>query len=237
VRTRHPTLSNLVGRIEHLAVRRALVTDFPLVKPGSLHHANGGALMVDLRNLLAAPLSWAALKRALLRQEIVIEDAARFMGMNATVTLEPDPIPLDMKVVLFGDWMLYYMLVAADPDAAQHFKLLADFEGDVDRSPASEAMIARLIGTIAANAGLRPIDRGEVTRVIERAARPADDASKLTLLVERIHDLVAEASHRAAQAAREVVTRDDVEQAIAQQRRRAGRVEERAREMILLTRR
>ena len=150
----HPTLSNLVGRIEHLAVQGALVTNFRLIKPGSLHRANGGALMIDLRNLLAEPLSWAALKRALLRQEIVIEDAARFMGMTATVTLEPDPIPLDVKVVLFGDRMLYYMLVAADPDTAQHFKVLADFDDDVDRSPASEAMIARLIGSIAANAGL-----------------------------------------------------------------------------------
>ena len=150
----HPTLSNLVGRIEHLAVQGALVTNFRLIKPGSLHRANGGAIMIDLRNLLAEPLSWAALKRALLRQEIVIEDAARFMGMTTTVTLEPDPIPLDVKVVLFGDRTLYYLLASMDPDTAQHFKVLADFDDDVDRSPASEAMIARLIGTIAANAGL-----------------------------------------------------------------------------------
>ena len=199
----HPTLSNLVGRIEHLAVQGALVTNFRLIKPGSLHRANGGALMIDLRNLLAEPLSWAALKRALLRQEIVIEDAARFMGMTTTVTLEPDPIPLDVKVVLFGDRTLYYMLVAADPDTAQHFKVLADFDDDVDRSPASEMMIARLIGSIAANAGLKPLDRGGVARVIEHAARLADDAGKLTLLVESIHDLVAEASHCAGQSGRE----------------------------------
>jgi lon-related putative ATP-dependent protease len=229
----HPTLSNLVGRIEHLAVQGALVTNFRLIKSGSLHRANGGAIMIDLRNLLGEPLSWAALKRALLRQEIVIEDVARFMGMSTTVTLEPDPIPLDVKVVLFGDRTLYYLLASLDPDTAQHFKVLADFDDDVDRSPASEAMIARLIGTIAANAGLHPLDRGGVARVIEHAARLADDASKLTLLVESIHDLVAEASHRAAQSGREVVTRDDVEETIAQQRRRAARVEERAREMIL----
>ena len=173
----------------------ALVTNFRLIKPGSLHRANGGALMIDLRNLLTEPLSWAALKRALLRQEIVIEDAARFMGMTTTVTLEPDPIPLDVKVVLFGDRTLYYLLASMDPDTAQHFKVLADFDDDVDRSPASEAMIARLIGSIAANAGLLPLDRGGVARVIEQAARLADDASKLTLLVESIHDLVAEASH------------------------------------------
>jgi lon-related putative ATP-dependent protease len=229
----HPTLSNLVGRIEHLAVQGALVTNFRLIKAGSLHRANGGALMIDLRNLLTEPLSWAALKRALLRQEIVIEDATRFMGMTTTVTLEPDPIPLDVKVVLFGDRMLYYTLASLDPDTVQHFKVLADFDDDVDRSPASEAMIARLIGSIAAGAGLKPLDRGGVARVVEHAARLADDASKLTLLVESIHDLVAEASYCAGQAGRDAVTRADVEQAIAQQRRRAARVEERGREMIL----
>jgi lon-related putative ATP-dependent protease len=229
----HPTLSNLVGRIEHLAVQGALVTNFRLIKAGSLHGANGGALMIDLRNLLTEPLSWAALKRALLRQEVVIEDIARFTGMTTTVTLEPDPIPLDIKVVLFGDRNLYYMLAALDPDIAQHFKVLADFDDDVDRSPASEAMIARLIGSIAAESGSKPLDRGGVARVIEHAARLADDAAKLTLLVESIHDVVAEASYCAEQGARAAVSRADVEQAIAQQRYRAARVEERSREMIL----
>jgi lon-related putative ATP-dependent protease len=229
----HPTLSNLVGRIEHLAVQGALVTNFRLIKPGSLHHANGGAIMIDLRNLLAEPLSWAALKRALLRQEIVIEDVARFMGMTTTVSLEPDPIPLDVKVVLFGDRLLYYMLASLDPDTGQHFKVLADFDDEVDRSSASEAMIARVIGSMASAAGLLPLDRGGVARTIEHAARLADDSGKLTLLVENLHDVIAEASHRARVAARDVVTREDVEQAIAQQRHRAARVEERARETIL----
>jgi lon-related putative ATP-dependent protease len=229
----HPTLSNLVGRIEHIAVQGALVTNFRLIKPGSLHRANGGALMIDLRNLLAEPLSWAALKRALLRQEIVVEDVTRFMGLTTTVTLEPDPIPLDVKVVLFGDRLLYYLLASMDPDTTRHFKVLADFDDDVDRSPQTEAMIARVVGRMAAKAGLLPLDRGGIARVIEHAARLADDASKLTLLVEVIDDLVAEASHWAQQAGRTVVTRDDVEQAIAQQRRRASRVEERAKEMIL----
>ena len=227
----HPTLSNLVGRIEHIAVQGALVTNFQLIKPGSLHRANGGALMIDLRNLLAEAFSWPALKRALLRQEIVIEDVTRFMGLTTTVTLDPDPIPLNVKVVLFGDRMLYYLLSSMDPDTAQHFKVLADFDDDVERSPASEAMIARLIGSIAAKAGLKPLNRDGVARVIEHAARLADDAHKLTLLVESIHDLVAEASYCAG--TRDVVTRADVDQAIAQQKLRASRVEERGREMIL----
>jgi len=229
----NPIHGNLIGRIEHIAQMGTLVTDFLLIKPGALHKANGGYLLVDARRLLLSPFAWEALKQAVKGREIRIEQPTEVSGLASTQTLDPEPIPLDVKVVLFGDRSLYYMLVALDPDTAQHFKVLADFDDDVDRSAASETMIARLVGTIAAKAGLRPLDRGGVARAIEHAARLADDAGKLTLLVESIHDLVAEASHRAGQAGREVVTRDDVAQTIAQQRRRAARVEERGREMIL----
>jgi lon-related putative ATP-dependent protease len=229
----HPTLSNLLGRIEYLSVQGALVTNFRQIKAGSLHRANGGAIIIDVRNLLSEPYSWVALKRALLRQAITIEDIARFVGATTTVSLEPDPIPLDVKIVLYGDRMLYYTLASIDPDMAHHFKVLADFDDDIVRSPASEAMIARLIGSIAARDGLPPFDRGGVARVIEHAARLADDASKLTLLVENLHDLVVEAAYCARHGHRTVVTGGDVAQAIAQRRHRAARIEERGREMIL----
>jgi lon-related putative ATP-dependent protease len=229
----HPTLANLVGRIEYLQVQGALVTNFRLIKAGALHRANGGTILLDARSLLTEPFSWTALKRALLRQEITIEDIGRFIGLTTTVSLEPDPIPLNVKVVLFGDRILYYLLSALDPDVAQHFKVLADFDDDIGRSPASEVMLARLIGAIAMQEKLRPLDRGGVSRVVEHAARQADDANKLTLLVERIHDLVAEASHMAGLQGREVVTRTDVDQAITQQIRRASRLRERSQEMIL----
>ena len=112
----HPTLGNLVGRIEYLQMQGALVTNFRLIKAGALHRANGGTILLDARSLLTEPFSWPALKRALMRREITIEDVARFIGLTTTVSLEPDPIPLDVKVVLFGDRMLYYLLAALDPD-------------------------------------------------------------------------------------------------------------------------
>ncbi len=229
----HPTLGDLLGRVEYLQMQGALITNFRLIKPGALHRANGGMILIDARALLSEPFSWPALKRALMRQEIVIEDISRFIGLTTTVSLEPDPIPLDVKVVLFGDRMLYYLLSALDPDFAQHFKVLADFDDDIDRSASSEALLARLIGSIATQEGLKPLDRAAVARVVEHAARMADDAAKLTLRSEKLHDLIAEASHWAGRNGRDVATRDDVEQAIAQQRRRAGRVQERSREMIL----
>jgi predicted ATP-dependent protease len=213
----HPTLANLVGRIEYLQIQGALFTNFRLIKAGALHRANGGTILLDARSLLTELFSWAALKRALLRREVTIEDVARFMGLIATVSLEPDPIPLDVKVVLFGDRTLYYLLAALDPDVGQHFKVLADFDDEANRSLASEVMLARLIGGIATEEKLRPLDRGGVSRAIEHAARLTDDAKKLTLLVERVHDLIAEASHLAGVSGRNVVTRTDVDQAIAQQ--------------------
>ena len=211
----------------------ALITNFRLIKPGTLHRANGGMILIDARALLSEPFSWPALKRALMRGEIVIEDISRFIGLTTTVSLEPDPIPLDVKVVLFGDRMLYYLLSALDPEFAQHFKVLADFDDDIDRSTDTEAMLARLIATIAGQEGLMPLDHAAVARLVEHAARIAEDAGKLTLLGEKLRDLIAEASHWAVSNGRDVATRDDIEQAIAQQRRRAGRVQERSREMIL----
>lgn len=229
----HPTLSNLVGRVEYVSFQGALVTNFRLIRAGALHRANGGMILMDARSLLSEPYSWVALKRALLQRRVAIEDIARFIGLTTTMSLEPDPVPLDVKIVLFGDRSLYYLLTAYDPEFAQHFKVLADFDDEVDRSPASEAMIARLVGTIAARDRLTPFGRGAVARIVEHAARLAEDQAKLTLLVEQLRDLVIEADHWARRLGCEVVTREDVDRAIAEQIRRASRVRERSQEMIL----
>jgi lon-related putative ATP-dependent protease len=229
----NPTLGNLLGRVEHMSFQGALVTNFRMIKAGSLHRANGGTIVIDARSLFSEPYAWAALKRVLVRQEIVIEDLAHIVGLVSTGTLEPSPIPLNVKVILFGERLIYYLLAALDPDFQQHFKILADFEDEIDRSPESEALLAHLIGGLAAEAGLRPLDRGATEAAIERAARLADDASKLSLLVEHMHDLVTEADHWAGLAGHEAITRGDVERALQSQRRRASRLEERGREMIL----
>jgi predicted ATP-dependent protease len=229
----HPTLGDLVGRVEYLQMQGALITNFRLIKPGSLHRANGGMILIDARSLLSEPFSWPALKRALMRGEIVIEDVSRFIGITTTVSLEPDPIPLDVKVVLFGDRMLYYLLASLDPDFMQHFKVLADFDDDMDRSAASEMLLARRIATIAVQDGLQPLDRAATARVVEHAARMAEDAGKLSLLDEGLRDLIAEASYWASKDGRAVTAQADVEQAVAQQLRRSGRIKERSQEMIL----
>jgi lon-related putative ATP-dependent protease len=229
----NPTLANLVGRVEYLQMQGALVTNFRLIKAGALHRANGGTLLLDVRALLSEPYSWPALKRALTRREIVIEDVTRFIGLTTTVSLEPDPIPLDVKIVLFGDRMLYYMLSSADPDLSRHFKVLADFDDEFERTTENEMMLARMIGGMAQQEGLKPLDRDAVSRVIEHAARMADDQQRLTLRVELIRDLLTEVSHWAGMAGRKVATRADVEHAINQQIVRVSRIRELGKSMIL----
>ncbi len=229
----HPTLSNLLGSIEYVSHHGVLVTNFRLIKAGAIHRANGGFLLLDARSLLTEPFSWTALKRTLRQREIRIEDIGRFIGLTSTVSLEPDPIPLDVKVVLFGDRLLYCLLAAFDPDVAEHFKVLADLEDDIDRTPATEAAHARLIAALARRYGLKPVDRAGTALMIEHAARLADHANKLTLVIDQLDDVLAEADFWAGKAERAIISRADVETAIAQRIRRSSRLRDRAQESIL----
>ena len=229
----HPALGNLIGRIEYISIRGALLTNFRLIKAGAIHRANGGYLLLDARSVLMEPFSWAALKRALRRGEIAIEDIARFLGLTSTVSLEPDPIPLKIKVILFGERLLYFLLAALDPELAEHFKVLADFENDFDRTPENEAMLAQLLAILARRDGLLALDREAVALVLEHAARIAEHAGKLSLVLEQLRDVLIEADFCAREAKRGVIGRADVQQAVDARIRRAARVRDRAQESIL----
>jgi predicted ATP-dependent protease len=126
----HPTYQNLLGRVEHIAQMGALLTDFTLVKPGALHKANGGYLLLDARKVMLQPYTWESLKRALQAGEIRIEAAGQNQGLLSTVTVEPEPIPLKVKVILLGDRLLYYLLYENDPDFSELFKVAVDFDID-----------------------------------------------------------------------------------------------------------
>lgn len=229
----HPTLSNLLGSIEYVSHHGVLVTNFRFIKAGAIHRANGGFLLLDARSLLTEAFSWTALKRTLRQREIRIEDLGRFIGLTSTVSLEPDPIPLDVKVVLFGDRVLYYLLAAIDPDLGEHFKVLADLEDDVDRTPATEAAHARMIAALAQRHGLKPVDRAGTALMIEHAARLADHANKLTLVADELDDVLTEADFCAGKANRAIIARIDVETAIEHKIRRSSRLRDRAQEGIL----
>ncbi len=229
----HPTLGNLIGRIDYVSAHGVLMTNFRLIKPGAIHRASGGYLLIDARALLIEPFSWSALKRALRRGEIVIEDVGRFLGLTSTVSLEPDPIPLQVKVVLFGDRLLYFLLSAWDPDLGELFKILADFEDDLARTVENEAIFARLVGSLARRDGLRALDAQATARVVEHAARLSAHSGKLSLRVNDLREALIEADLCAREAKRDIVARADVERALQARVRRASRLRDRTQEAIL----
>lgn len=229
----HPTFGNLVGRIEYMSIRGALVTNFRLIKGGALHRANGGYLLLDARSVLNEPFAWSALKRLLLRGEIAIEDIGRMTGLASTISLEPDPVPLRVKVILFGERFIYFLLAALDPELKDHFKVLADFDNELPRTPETEGIMARLLATLARQESLLPFDRAAVGRLLEYAARMSDHAGKLSLAVEQLREVMIEADIEGRTADRPVISRAEIEQAIAARRRRASRLMERMHDAIV----
>lgn len=229
----NPTYQALVGRIEHISQMGALVTDFTLIKPGSLHQANGGYLLLDARKLLTQPFAWEGLKRALKSHEIRIESLGQWLSLVSTVSLEPEPIPLNVKVVLIGERILYYLLHAYDPEFSELFKVAVDFENEFPRTDENELLYARLIATLVRREGLRPFTADACAVVIERAARLVEDSERLTLHVQEINNLLCEANWWAEDARREVVNAIDVNHAVAAQVERYGRIRDKLLEEVL----
>jgi predicted ATP-dependent protease len=227
-----PTFLNLVGRIEHVAQMGTLVTHFTLIKPGALHKANGGYLILDARRLLLEPFAWDGLKRALRAGALRIESLGEALSLVSTVSLDPEPIPLDVKVVLIGERLLYYLLYEFDPDFRELFKVAVDFESSADRGDRADALYAAMIATLARRAGLRPFTAAGVARVIEHGARVVGDAGKLWLGLDGLSDLLKEANHFAGASSHTVVDLPDVEQAIDARIYRSGRPRERLQEEI-----
>ena len=229
----HPTYQNLIGRVDHIPQFGTLVTDFNLVKAGALHRANGGYLLLDAHKLFMQPFAWDALKRAISTREVRIESLGEQYSLVSTVSLTPEPIPLNVKVVLIGDRLIYYLLHAYDPDFPKLFKVAADFEDRIDRTPENDAAFARLVATLVRRKKLLPFDRHAVARVIEHSARLAGDSRKLSADVRAIDNLLAEAEHWAKKGGRAQAGAGDVERAIAAQRERADRLRSTLHEAIV----
>lgn len=228
----NPSYGNIIGRVEHLQQMGTLVTDFLLIKPGALHLANGGYAMFDARKLLLSPFAWEALKRTIKARQIRIEPPAETAGLFPVQSLDPEPISLDVRVVLFGDRELYYLLSQADPDFAGLFKVQADFDDSIPRSPENDLAYARVIASIARTHNLRPFDAGACARIIEEGARMADDREKLSIQIGRLSDLVREADYWASEAGLEVVGRAEVLRAIDEYIQRSDRLRDRSQETI-----
>ena len=226
-----PNYGNLLGRIDHQAHMGSLVTDFTMIKPGALHKANGGYLILDARKVLMQPYAWETLKRSLKSGEIRIESLERALSLISTSSLEPEPIPLDVKVILLGDPIIYYLLNMYDPEFPDFFKVAADFTGSVDREE-NLTEYAQMLASIARREELRPLNQKAVARVIEHSARMAGDADKLLTHLRSIKDLLTEADYWAADNGHTQITNSDVQQAIDQKTKRLDKIRERLYENI-----
>jgi len=228
----NPSYPNLVGKVEHRAEMGALLTDFSMVRGGALLHANGGYLVLDAHRVLGRPFAWEALKQALFTREVRIESPADTLGFVTTTTLKPQPIPLDVKIILVGERWLYYLLSLYDKEFGGLFKVAVDFDDDVKRTDDNVETYARLIDARAREHELLPFDPAAVMRIIEQRARQADDSERLSMNIRSLDDLLVEADYWARQRDAKGVDSTDVAAAIAHKKRRLGRVESRIIEAI-----
>lgn len=228
-----PTRADLVGSVVPAAQAGGPVADALSIQPGALHRANGGALVVEARRLLANPTAWGALKRALEAGEIRVgKPEAAQDGAAAAQTLEPEPIPLAIKVVLLVDTDFLPTLEQSDPDFAQLFKVQADFEDSIARSPDTDRAYARLVASVVAAHGLKPVDASGVAKLMEEAQRMAEDRDKLSIEAGRIADIVREADYWSEADNRKVTTAADITRALKERARRSDRLREQVQESL-----
>jgi lon-related putative ATP-dependent protease len=228
----NPTYHNLFGRVEKETQSGSVYTDFTMIRAGALHRANGGYLVLHAIDVLRDPFAWDGLKHALRGREIRIEEVAERLGFSTTRSLSPEPIPLDVKVVLVGPPILYAMLHAYDDDFRELFKVKADFDVSMPRDSTSTEGLLAFVAALCAKEKLRPLDRGACARLVDHAVRVAEDRERLSTLFGSLADVVREASHFAETASSEIVRREHLQRALDHRTYRAGLVEEHMRELI-----
>lgn len=229
----HPSYENLFGRIEYATEMGSLITTHKLIRPGALHRANGGYLVIEAEKLLEQPFVYGALKRALKSHEIRIENpASEYTGVS-TITLSPQPIPLELKVVLIGSRDIYYLLQEMDHDFEKMFRVVVDFDEDVKRTPHAIRQYARLMKTLASEEHLAPLTRRAVARLVEHSSRLAEDQELLSAHVGELVDLLCEADYRRREEEDELINADHVDMALQAKEARTGRLSEKIRDSIL----
>lgn len=228
----NPNYKNLMGKVEYQSKMGALTTNFNLIKPGAFHKANGGYLILHARNVIMEPFAWEGLKRALKSGELKIESLGESYSLISTVSLEPEPIDLDVKVVLIGERLLYYMLCELDPEFKSLFKVEADFEDEIDRDSNNHEQYVQLLAGLIKKNELSHFDKYALGRIIEQSARLAGDSEKLSAKTGEIVDLLIESNHWAKKNDHDIVQLDDVEKAIEHKIYRSGRLKDKIQEAI-----
>ncbi len=228
----NPTYYNLIGRIEYENRLGTVTTDFTMIKGGALHKANGGYLILQAKDLLLNLQSWEVLKRVLTNKEVRIESIGEQYAILPMASLKPQPIPLDVKVILIGNPYLYHLLYTHDEDFRKLFKLKVDFETVMDRSPENIRHMANFISTHCQREGLRHFDRSGVARVVEYSSRLAEHQEKLTTCFNDIVEILYEADTWAMVAGSDYVSGPFVEKAVREKVFRSDKYKNKLLEMI-----
>jgi len=220
----NPTYHNLFGYVENVTYKGTVFTDFSLIRPGSLHRANGGYLLMDATKVLEQPFAWDALKRALQSRCIQINSLERELTLSGTISIEPEPVPLDVKIVLFGDRETWMLLQEYDPEFSELFRVTADFENEMYRNDASQLAYAKFIASLVVEKKLLHCTHKAVARVIEQSARMAEHQNRLSLHAADIANLLRESDYWARQAEAKQIQDVHVERALVSARYRNSRI-------------
>ncbi|MFT9849557.1 Lon protease family protein [Aneurinibacillus sp. REN35] len=228
----NPTYYNLFGRVEYRSTFGAMTTDFTMIKPGALHTANGGYLIVQIAELMRNPLSWHVLKRMLKTGSMRIENVSEEHGLIATSSLKPAPIPLEVKVILLGSPYIYHVLSELDEDFPKLFKVKVEFDTDMKKNEQHYHAFAAFVRSYGDKQNLLPFHRSALAALLDHSARLAGDQRKLTTDFHNLTRLLVEASFWAEEEGAVIVEATHVYQALAEQEYRANRMDEKMRELI-----
>jgi lon-related putative ATP-dependent protease len=222
----NPNYHNLFGYVENVTYKGSVFTDYSLIRPGSMHRANGGYLLIDAIKVLEQPFVWDGLKRALRSRMLQINSLEREVTLSGTISLEPQPIPLNVKVILIGDRHTYLLLQNYDPEFTELFKVAADFENEMPRSEKSEGQYAQFISSLVHDKGFLHCDRKAVARVIEYSSRQAEDQTKLSLHASDIANLLRESDFWAREQGSKMIRSTHVESALESNLMRNSRIKD-----------
>ncbi|WP_020410503.1 Lon protease family protein [Hahella ganghwensis] len=220
----NPTYNNLFGAVESVTYKGTVFTDFTLIRPGALHRANGGYLLMDAIKVLEQPFVWDGIKRALRSGNVSINTLEKELTLSGTISLEPEAMPFEVKIVLFGDRETYLLLQQYDPDFSELFKVVADFESEIERTPESQKLYARFITSLIRDKNLLHCDRKALMRIIEHSSRVAEDQNRLSLHAADIANLLRESNYWARQANAKMLHAEHVDKALDSAEFRSSRI-------------
>ena len=223
---------NLFGKLEYENQFGMLKTDYTMLKAGLLHKANGGYIILQASDLLANQICYDTLKKALLVKEINIENNMEQRSYMVMISLKPEPIPLNVKVLLLGDSEIYHALLALDPDFKKLFKIKVEFEENAPRTDTNIMKLARFVHSFSEKEGMLPLDKEAMAKVVEFASRLADDKDKLSTKFNEIGEIVAESSTWAKLSKKKIVTKDYIEKTLSERIDRIKKYDSKYLEMI-----